>query len=176
MATTVTKTVPYTDADDNQIWLKGTGTAKQSWTFNVSGLPAGAKIKAVTLTWASGSTINTPGRTEIFKGTEEIAVNRLWYVSQSGGGGETYTIDLSSYVTGNGAYSLLFRKTANSSGTNSNVYFTGIKITITYEKTGSLLNRAENGSLVTYALYRAENGSLVRYNAYHAENGALVKF
>lgn len=171
MATTVTKTVSYTDADDSQIWLKGTGEAGQVWSPVISGIPSGAKIKSVTLTFANGHTIASPSRSSVYVGTSTSGT-RVWTTSASLSGASA-TVDLASYITGNGTYNLYFFK---SSSSNSNVYFTGIKITITYEKTGSLLNRAENGSLVTYALYRAENGSLVRYNAYHAENGALVKY
>lgn len=174
MAQTVLS-IPYTDGDDNQIWLKGTGTAGQVWKFTVS-LPKGATIISTRLTFASGNTYNVPGRTEIFWGTSEIAANRLWYVSQSSGGGESHTVDLSSHVTGNGTYSLYFRKVANSAGTQSNVYFSGVTVTITYEKPAGTIKRAEGGQLVTYRLYHAENGSLVPYDICHAENGSLVKY
>lgn len=168
-------TIPYTDGDDNQIWLKGKDTAGQVWKFTVS-IHSGATIVSATLTFASGNTYNPPGRTEIFWGASEVAANRLWYVAQSGGGGESRTVDLSSHVTGNGTYSLYFRKVANSAGTQSNVYFTGVTVTITYEKPAGTIKHAESGQLVTYRLYRAENGSLVPYDICHAENGQLVKY
>lgn len=114
----------------SDIWLKGTGAASQVWTPTVSGLPAGAIINSVTLTFSSGNTYASPGRTEIFWGSEALAANRLWYVSQSSGSGGT--IDLTGRVKGNGSFSLLFRKTANSAGSQSNVYFSGITITIDY--------------------------------------------
>lgn len=114
----------------SDIWLKGTGTASQVWTPTVSGLPGGAIINKVTLTFASGNTYASPGRTEIFWGSEALAANRLWYVSQSSGSGGT--IDLTGRVKGNGSFSLLFRKTANSAGSQSNVYFSGIEVTIDY--------------------------------------------
>ena len=114
----------------SDIWLKGTGAASQVWTPTVSGLPGGAIINKVTLTFASGNTYASPGRTEIFWGSEALAANRLWYVSQSSGSGGT--IDLTGRVKGNGSFSLLFRKTANSAGSQSNVYFSGITITIDY--------------------------------------------
>lgn len=169
-------TIPYTNGDDNQIWLKGTGTAGQVWNFTVSGLPTGATIVSVKLTFTSGNTYNAPGRTEIFWGTSEIADNRLWYVSNSSGGGESRTVDLSSHVTDNGTYSLYFRKVANSAGTQSNVYFSGVTVTVTYEKPAGTIKHAESGQLVTYRLYHAENGSLVPYDICHAENGQLVKY
>ena len=120
-------TIKLTGSD---IWLKGKGTASQVWTPTVSGLPGGAIINKVTLTFASGNTYASPGRTEIFWGTEAVAANRLWYVSLSAGSGGT--IDLTGRVTGNGSFSLLFRKTANSAGSQSNVYFSGIEVAIDY--------------------------------------------
>ena len=174
MAKTATLSVPYTDADDSQIWLKGTGADSHTWSPTISGLPSGAKIQAVTLSFTSGYTYDKPGNTYVYWGTSADGT-RLWSTSGAGDG-STYTVDLTPYVTGNGKISLYFRKTKNSGGTNSNVYFSGVKIVITYEKPGSLLQRAEGGSTVTYALYHAENGSLVRYNAHRAENGALVKY
>lgn len=120
-------TIKLTGSD---IWLKGTGAASQVWTPTVSGLPGGAIINKVTLTFASGNTYASPGRTEIFWGTEAVAANRLWYVSLSAGSGGT--VDLTGRVTGNGSFSLLFRKTANSAGSQSNVYFSGIEVAIDY--------------------------------------------
>lgn len=120
-------TIKLTGSD---IWLKGKGTASQVWTPTVSGLPGGAIINKVTLTFSSGNTYASPGRTEIFWGSEALAANRLWYVSQSSGSGGT--IDLTGRVTGNGSFSLLFRKTANSAGSQSNVYFSGIEVAIDY--------------------------------------------
>ena len=114
----------------SDIWLKGKGNASQVWSPTVSGLPGGAIINKVTLTFASGNTYASPGRTEIFWGSEALAANRLWYVSQSSGSGGT--IDLTGRVTGNGSFSLLFRKTANSAGSQSNVYFSGIEVAIDY--------------------------------------------
>lgn len=114
----------------SDIWLKGTGAASQVWTPTVSGLTGGAIINKVTLTFASGNTYASPGRTEIFWGTEAVAANRLWYVSLSAGSGGT--VDLTGRVTGNGSFSLLFRKTANSAGSQSNVYFSGIEVAIDY--------------------------------------------
>ena len=102
-------TIKLTGSD---IWLKGKGTASQVWTPTVSGLPGGAIINKVTLTFASGNTYASPGRTEIFWGTEAVAANRLWYVSLSAGSGGT--IDLTGRVTGNGSFSLLFRKDMSS--------------------------------------------------------------
>lgn len=124
--------VTYTDGDDNQIWLKGTGAAGEAWSFSVAGIPAGAVVSGATLTFASGNTYNTPGGTYIYSGTEALAANLLWYVAQSSGGGETRSVDVSSYIKGNGSYSLYFRKTANGSGSQSNVYFSGISVTVTY--------------------------------------------
>ena len=122
--------MPIIKLTTDQIWLKGTGNASQVWSPTVSGLPAGAIINSVTLTFSSGNTYASPGRTEIFWGSEAVAANRLWYVSQSSGSGGT--IDLTGRVKGNGSFSLLFRKTANSAGSQSNVYFSGITITIDY--------------------------------------------
>lgn len=175
MAKIETMTIPYTDADDSQIWLNGTTSAAQTWSPVISGIPNGAKITSVTLGFANGHRYDKPGRTSVFWGTTDDNNNRLWSTSGSGEG-HTYTVDLTSRVTGNGKINLYFYKTANSDRTTSNVYYSSVKITITYEKTGSLLRHAEGESIVTYALYRAENGSLVRYNVNHAENGTLVKY
>lgn len=174
MAKIETMTIPYTNADDNQIWLKGKTATAQTWAATISGIPKGAKIKSVVLSFANGHTYDKPGHTNVYWGASTSG-ERLWSTSGSGNGG-TYTVDLTSRINGNGTVNLYFHKTANSGNTNSSVYFADVKITITYEKTGSLWNRAENGGLVTYALYHAENGSLTRYNAYHAENGTLVKY
>ena len=122
--------MPTITLSTGQIWLKGTGSASQVWTPTVSGMPGGAIINRVTLTFASGNTYASPGRTEIFWGTEAVAANRLWYVSLSAGSGGT--VDLTGRVTGNGSFSLLFRKTANSAGSQSNVYFSGIEVAIDY--------------------------------------------
>lgn len=122
--------MPTIKLTSSEIWLKGTGNASQVWSPTVSGLPAGAIINSVTLTFSSGNTYASPGRTEIFWGSEAVAANRVWYVSQSSGSGGT--IDLTGRVKGNGSFSLLFRKTANSAGSQSNVYFSGITITIDY--------------------------------------------
>ena len=122
--------MPTITLSTGQIWLKGTGNASQVWSPTVSGLPGGAIINRVTLTFASGNTYASPGRTEIFWGTEAVAANRLWYVSLSAGSGGT--VDLTGRVTGNGSFSLLFRKTANSAGSQSNVYFSGIEVAIDY--------------------------------------------
>lgn len=159
-----------------QIWLKGTGTEYYVWTFSVSGIPTGSSIVSAQLDFTSGNTYNPPGRTEIFWGSSEIAANRIWYVSNSSGGGSATTVDITSRITGNGSYSMMLRKTANSAGTQSNVYFSGLKVTITYIKPYSTIKLCTSGSLVSYNIYHAENGVLVPYSVYRAESGSLVKY
>lgn len=116
----------------DQIWLKGKDTVGQVWTPTLSSLPAGATVNKVTLSFVSSNVYASPGRTEVFWGTSAVSANRLWYVSQSSGGGNTTTIDLTGRITGNGSFSLYFRKTANSAGTQSNVVFSAIAIAIDY--------------------------------------------
>lgn len=117
------------------IWLKGTDTAKEAWSFTVN-LPTGAIINSVKLNYIAGNTLASPGRTEIFWGDSEIASNRLWYVSGTGGG-TSRELNLYNYITSNGTYSLLFRKVANSAGSQSNVYFQSLSIVITYTEPAS---------------------------------------
>lgn len=116
----------------DQIWLKGKGTAGQVWTPTLSTLPAGAIINSVTLSFVSGHVYSSPGRTEIFWGSEAIAANRLWYISNGSGDNNRTTISLTGRVTGNGSFSLFFRKIANSAGSASNVYFSDISIVVDY--------------------------------------------
>lgn len=116
----------------DQIWLKGKGTAGQVWTPTLSALPAGAIINSVTLSFVSGHIYSSPGRTELFWGSEAIAANRLWYISNGSGDNNRTTISLTGRVTGNGSFSLLFRKIANSAGSASNVYFSDISIVVDY--------------------------------------------
>ena len=122
--------MPTITLSTGQIWLKGTGAASQVWSPTVSGLPAGAIINSVVMTFAAGNTYATPGRTSIYWGTS-TGGTRLWSVSGSGGGTD-YSVSLQGYVTGNGTFSLLFYKTANSNASQSNVYFTGLTITIDF--------------------------------------------
>ena len=116
----------------DQIWLKGKETAGQVWTPTLSTLPAGAIINSVTLSFVSGHVYSSPGRTEIFWGSENLAANRLWYISNGSGDNNRTTISLTGRVTGNGSFSLLFRKIANSAGSASNVYFSDISIVVDY--------------------------------------------
>ena len=127
---TGTSTVTYTDGDDNQVWLKGTGNVGQPWAFTVSGLPAGAIVTSATLKFACGNTTNKPGKNYVYWGNSQGGTE-LWSKSGSANG-ETYTVNLTSYVRGNGSYSLYFYKTANSSNSQSNVYFTSISVTVNY--------------------------------------------
>ena len=116
----------------DQIWLKGKGAAGQVWTPTLSTLPAGAIVNSVTLSFVSGHIYSSPGRTEIFWGSEAIAANRLWYISNGSGDNNRTTISLTGRVTGNGSFSLFFRKIANSAGSASNVYFSDISIVVDY--------------------------------------------
>lgn len=145
----------YTDSD-NQIWLKGTGSASQLWSFTVSNVPAGAVVTKATLSFASGNTYNNAGAVRIFWGTSTSGT-RVFYESGSVEG-ESRTVDLTAYIPGNGSYSLYFNKTANSNSTQSNIYFTSIKVTVEYTywvgaptpPTSILINNATS-------VYAAEN-------------------
>lgn len=144
-----------------QIWLKGKGTAGQVWTPTLSTLPAGAIINSVTLSFVSGHVYSSPGRTEIFWGSEAIAANRLWYISNGSGDNNRTTISLTGRVTGNGSFSLLFRKIANSAGSASNVYFSDISIVVDYTNPLSTftLNKAtlDAGTALGVTISRADS-------------------
>lgn len=153
----VAKTGTATVSNSEQIWCKGTGAAGHAWTFTVSGLPSGAVVTAATLSFACGNTYNAPSYNRVYWGTSTSGT-QLWYKSGSGGG-TTYTVDLTSRVTGNGSYSLYFYKTSSS---NSNVYYGGIKVTINY----------------TYYVYPTTAPTTVQINgaesAYVAKNGTAT--
>lgn len=129
-----TLTVNYVD-EDNQIWLKGTGAAGQVWSPSVTGLPSGAIINSATMTFTTGNTYSSPGRTSIYWGTSTSGTS-LWSTSGSGNG-NTYSISLNGYILGNGLLNLYFHKTSNSSASQSNVYFIGISISIHYTNPAS---------------------------------------
>lgn len=145
----------------DQIWLKGKGTVGQVWTPTLSALPAGAIINSVTLSFVSGHVYSSPGRTEIFWGSEAIAANRLWYISNGSGDNNRTTISLTGRVTGNGSFSLLFRKIANSAGSASNVYFSDISIVVDYTNPLSTftLNKTtlDAGTALGVTISRADN-------------------
>ena len=126
---TGTVSVPFTDGDDNQIWLKGTGADSEVWNFTVSGIPAGAVVTKATLSFASGNTYNQPGYVYIYWGTGTSPTVWSKYGTPAG---NNYSVDLTAYISGNGSYSLNFRKTANDAYSQSNVYFTSIKLTVEY--------------------------------------------
>ena len=56
---------------------------------------------------------------------------RLWYYHR-GTPNKTITLDLTGRVTGNGTFSLLFYKTKNDAGSNSNVCFQNVSVVIDY--------------------------------------------
>ena len=114
----------------DEIWLKGTGAAGQGWSPTISGIPAGAVIDSVKLTFACGNTYNAPGAQRVYWGTSSSGTS-LWSFSGNADG-KSYSIDLTSRITGNGTYSLYFYKSANSSSSQSNVYFSGVTITVEY--------------------------------------------
>lgn len=145
----------------DQIWLKGKGTVGQVWTPTLSALPAGAIINSVTLSFVSGHVYSSPGRTEIFWGSEAIAANRLWYISNGSGDNNRTTVSLTGRVTGNGSFSLFFRKVANSAGSASNVYFSDISIVVDYTNPLSTftLNKTslDAGTALGVTISRADN-------------------
>lgn len=157
------------------IWLKGTGSVGQVWAVRVSGIPEKATIKSVTLTFANGKQYNAPSNSSIYKGNDAIVSNRVWYKSGTLDGGSD-SVNLTSYITGNGTFNLYFYKTANGSSSNSNVYFSNVEIAVVYEKPAGTVKRAEGDQLISYRLHRVEDGSLVSYSVYHCEGNTLVKY
>lgn len=121
---TITLTTP-------DLWLNGPSTVRSVWSPTVSGLPTGAIINSVTLSFYNGHTYASPGYSEVFWGTEPLVAQRLWYYHR-GTPNKTITIDLTGKVTGNGTFSLLFYKTKNDAGSNSNVYFSNVSVVIDY--------------------------------------------
>ena len=121
---TITLTTP-------DLWLNGPGTVRSVWSPTVSGLPSGAIINSVTLSFYNGHTYASPGYSEVFWGTEPLVAQRLWYYHR-GTPNKTITLDLTGKVTGNGTFSLLFYKTKNDAGSNSNVYFSNVSVVIDY--------------------------------------------
>lgn len=113
------------------LWLNGPGTVRSVWSPTVSGLPTGAIINSVTLSFYNGHTYASPGYSEVFWGTEPLVAQRLWYYHR-GTPNKTITLDLTGKVTGNGTFSLLFYKTKNDAGSNSNVYFSNVSVVIDY--------------------------------------------
>ena len=113
------------------LWLNGPGTVRSVWSPMVSGLPTGAIINSVTLSFYNGHTYASPGYSEVFWGTEPLVAQRLWYYHR-GTPNKTITLDLTGKVTGNGTFSLLFYKTKNDEGSNSNVCFQNVSVVIDY--------------------------------------------
>lgn len=113
------------------LWLNGPGTVRSVWSPTVSGLPSGAIINSVTLSFYNGHTYASPGYSEVFWGTEPLVAQRLWYYHR-GTPNKTITLDLTGKVTGNGTFSLLFYKTKNDEGSNSNVCFQNVSVVIDY--------------------------------------------
>lgn len=119
------------------MWLKGTSWAAETWNVAVSGIPTGASISSVNLTFTVTTTYNASGNIAVYKGTENLAANRVFYLTSGAYGGQKGDVDLKDYITGNGTFPLLFRKNANSSGSQSNVCFDSLVITITYTEPAS---------------------------------------
>ena len=113
------------------LWLNGPSTVRSVWSPTVSGLPTGAIINSVTLSFYNGHTYASPGYSEVFWGTEPLVAQRLWYYHR-GTPNKTITLDLTGRVTGNGTFSLLFYKTKNDAGSNSNVCFQNVSVVIDY--------------------------------------------
>lgn len=156
---TVAKTGSTSASTSEQLWCKGTGAAGQAWAFTISGLPSGAVVTKATLAFHSSYTYDAPGYTRVYWGT---STDGTVVYAKSGSVGGDATADLTKYVTGNGSYSLYFHKTANSGGTQSNVYFTNISVTVsytyyvTYEKPTAPTNVKINGDNSAYV---AQNGT-----------------
>lgn len=154
----ITKTGSTSVSNSDQIWLKGKSAAGQAWNFTVSGLPSGAFVTSASISFTTGNTYNSPGYTRLYWGPSTSGTT-LWSKSGSGGG-NTYTVDLTTYVTGNGNYSVYFYKTKNSGGTQSNVYFSGVKVTVNYSYT---INPPTAPTFITInnasSAFVAENGT-----------------
>lgn len=121
--------MPSVKVTSGQIWLKEQGNQGTAWSCVVSGIPSGAKVSSATLAFAAGNTYNPPGHVFVYAGTSTSGT-RLWNYTGSGGG-NSYSVDVSSYVTGNGTFPFYFYKSGNSSSKNYQ-YFSDIAVTIEY--------------------------------------------
>lgn len=121
--------MPSVKVTSGQIWLKKQGNQGTAWSCVVSGIPSGAKVSSATLAFAAGNTYNPPGHVFVYAGTSTSGT-RLWNYTGSGGG-NSYSVDVSSYVTGNGTFPFYFYKSGNSSSKNYQ-YFSDIAVTIEY--------------------------------------------
>lgn len=153
----------------SQLWLKGKSFSETIWSVPVSGIPSGASISSVTLVVDLITTTNASGNISIYKGESNIAANRVLYRTAGAYNESGISVDLSSYITGNGNFPLLFRKNANSSGTQSNVCFGVPVITINYVdpvSTFTLSSTSINaGDTLTVNITRANSSytHIVRY-------------
>lgn len=153
-----------------QIWLKGTSWASEIWNVSVSGIPTGANISSVRLTFSVGTTYNASGNISVYKGTENQVANRVFYLTAGAYGGYAGDVDLKGYITGNGTFPLLFRKNANASGSQSNVVFDNPVITITYTEPASTFTLSPTsinaGDELTVTITRTNNSykHIVRYS------------
>lgn len=142
----------------DQIWLKNTGAQGQTWSPVISGLPTGAIISAATLSFTLHNSYATPGAVYVYKGSSNASANRLWYVSASAyRDGVSYSVDLSSYVTGNGTFPLYFYKSGNTS--QNYLCFTSIVITVTYTQPSSTFTLSSSsinaGETMTVSITRS---------------------
>lgn len=121
--------MPSVKVTSGQIWLKEQGNQGTAWSCVASGIPSGAKVSSATLSFAAGNTYNPPGHVFVYAGTSTSGT-RLWNYTGSGGG-NSYSVDVSHYVTGNGTFPFYFYKSGNSSSKNYQ-YFSDIAVTIEY--------------------------------------------
>lgn len=152
----------------DNIWLKGTSSASQVWTPTLSKLPEGSMVYKATLICASNNTYNSPGAAQIYWGSSASDSNLLWEMVGATGKGEYFSVDLSGRIHGNGSFSLLFRKTANASGTTSNVVFNDITVKIEYTDSVSsfTLNTASVAAGTAMGLTINPAGSGYTHNVY----------
>lgn len=123
--------MPSIKIASEQIWLKNSGLEGQVWNCAVSGIPAGSSVVRATLSFAAGNTYNPPGHVYVYAGTSNGGSSvRLWHMSGSGGG-SSYAVDVSSYISGNGTFPFYFQKSGNETSKNYQ-YFTSIEVTVEY--------------------------------------------
>lgn len=152
----------YAYQSGGQMWVKAeAGTfAETAWTLSVAGLPAGATVNSVRLSFYLGYTYSTPSLTSV-----RVGDNVIWSKAQAEQG--NYSAELTGRITGNGSYSLVFKNTARSSS-RSYAVFSQIAVVINYTNPVSEFSldqtSVDAGSAIKVNIARMDSGYTHRVN------------